>query len=83
MVRGVAAMGAGTMHIVQLLVLCTHTRRSGVRGQIVRDRAERSECVSGLFGRIWCCLGSSVLGWFGVRGRMVRDLVELFGVVPG
>jgi hypothetical protein len=62
---------------------CVHIpRRSGVRGQTVCDWAERSECIFGLSGRIWCCLGSSVSERSDVRGQTVHDLVKLSEVVP-
>jgi hypothetical protein len=44
-----------------------------VRGRTIRDRTERFDGISGLFGRIWCCLGSFVPGPSVVRSRTVRD----------
>jgi hypothetical protein len=57
--------------------------RFGVRGRTVRDRAEQSESISGLSGRIWCCLGSFVPRPSVVRDRTVHDRAEWSKVVPG
>jgi acetyltransferase-like isoleucine patch superfamily enzyme len=57
--------------------------RSGVRGQMVRDRAKRSEDISGLSSRIWCCLGSLIPGPSVVKDWTVRDRTEWSRAVPG
>jgi hypothetical protein len=57
--------------------------RSDVRGWTIRDRAERYESISGLFGRTWCCLGSFLPRPSVVRDRTVHDRVEWSKVVPG
>jgi hypothetical protein len=56
--------------------------QSGIRGRTVCDRAERSDGVSGLSGRIWRYLANFILGWSGVRGRTVCDRAKLCGLYP-
>ena len=56
--------------------------RSGVRGRMVCDQAKRSEGISGLSSRIWCCLGTLVPGPSVVKGRTLRNRAEWSRAVP-
>jgi hypothetical protein len=56
--------------------------QSGVRGQMVRDRAKWYEGISGLSSRIWCYLGSLVPRPSIVKNWMVHDWAEWSRVVP-
>jgi hypothetical protein len=72
-------MGARTVHIMELLVLCTQTRLFGVRGRTVCDWAKWFEVISRRSDHIWRNLDGICVGvcWVGRSGKIRRTVCDV------